>query len=209
MQNFTELARRRRSIRKFTPEKLTEDQVVELMKAALFAPSSKGSRPWEFVLVDDPVLLHELSECKPAGAELVAGAPLAVVVAADTTRTEAWVEDASVAATMLLLQAEDMGLGACWVQVNGRTQDDGTPSADIVRDILNLPAECAPLAIVAVGHKAAERKPQNDEKLLWEKIHLNGYRHEDKGVRCVPSPCSERATWRLIWALLSSRTDTG
>lgn len=183
MQNFTELARRRRSIRKFTPEKLTEDQVVELMKAALFAPSSKGSRPWEFVLVDDPVLLHELSECKPAGAELVAGAPLAVVVAADTTRTEAWVEDASVAATMLLLQAEDMGLGACWVQVNGRTQADGTPSADIVRDILSLPAECAPLAIVAVGHKAAERKPQNDEKLLWEKIHLNGYRHEDKGVR--------------------------
>ena len=106
-----------------------------------------------------------------------------VVVAADTTRTEAWVEDASVAATMLLLQAEDMGLGACWVQVNGRTQADGTPSADIVRDILSLPAECAPLAIVAVGHKAAERKPQNDEKLLWEKIHLNGYRHEDKGVR--------------------------
>ncbi len=183
MQNFTDLARRRRSIRQFTPEKLTEEQVVELMKAALFAPSSKGLRPWEFVLVDDAVLLHQLSECKPVGADFVAGAPLAVVVAADTTRSEVWVEDASVAATMLLLQAEDMGLGACWVQVRGRTQDDGTPSADFVRDILGLPATCQPLAIVAVGHKAAERRPQNDEKLHWEKIHLNGYRSETDCAR--------------------------
>ena len=106
MQNFTDLARKRRSIRKFTPEKLSEDQVVELMKAALFAPSSKGLRAWEFVLVDNADLLHQLSECKPSGAAMVAEAPL---------------------------------------------------------------------AIVAVGHKGMERKPQNDEKLLWEKIHLNGY----------------------------------
>ncbi len=175
MQNFTELARMRRSIRKFTPEKLTEEQVVELMKAALFAPSSKGQRAWEFVLVDDRNLLHQLSECKPTGATFVAEAPLAVVVTADKTRSEAWIEDASVAAAMLLLQAEDMGLGACWVQVRGRSQDDGTPSAQIVRNILNLPERLEPVAIVAVGHKGMERKPQNDEKLLWERIHLNGY----------------------------------
>lgn len=175
MQNFTDLARRRRSIRKFTGGKLDEEQVVELMKAALFAPSSKGARSWHFVLVDDAVLLHQLSECKPSGAALLAGAPLAVVVAADRTLSEAWVEDASVAATMLLLQAEDMGLGGCWVQVRGRTQDDGTPSADLVRDILGLPGTLEPVAIVAVGQKAAERRPQNDEKLLWERVHLNGY----------------------------------
>lgn len=181
MQNFTDLARRRRSIRKFTAEKLDEEQVVELMKAALFAPSSKGARPWHFVLVDDAVLLHQLSECKPRGAELLAEAPLAVVVATDKTCSEAWVEDASVAATMLLLQAEDLGLGACWVQVGGRTQDDGTPSADIVRDILGMPGTLEPVVIVAVGHKAAERKPQNDEKLLWERIHLNGYASGDGG----------------------------
>ena len=141
------------------------------MKAALFAPSSKGLRAWEFVLVDNADLLHQLSECKPSGAAMVAEAPLAIVVVADRTVSDMWVEDASVAATMLLLQAEDMGLGACWV----RSQDDGTPSAKIVRELLNLPEVLEPVAIVAVGHKGMERKPQNDEKLLWEKIHLNEY----------------------------------
>lgn len=175
MLNFTNLARKRRSIRKFTPEKLSEEQVVELMKAALFAPSSKGLRAWEFVLVDNADLLHQLSECKPSGAAMVAEAPLAIVVVADKTVSDMWIEDASVAATMLLLQAEDMGLGACWVQVRGRSQDDGTPSATIVKELLSLPEALEPVAIVAIGHKGMERKPQNDEKLLWEKVHLNGY----------------------------------
>ena len=94
---------------------------------------------------------------------------------ADPSVSDVWVEDASVATTMMLLQAEDLGLGACWVQVRGRSQDDGTPSAKIVRELLNLPEVLEPVAIVAVGHKDMERKPQNDEKLLWEKIHLNGY----------------------------------
>lgn len=93
----------------------------------------------------------------------------------DTQVSDVWVEDAAVAATTLLYQAESMGLGACWAQVRCRRQDDGTPSADYVREILRLPDNIEPLAIIGVGHKQFEKKPHADDALMWEKVHFNQY----------------------------------
>lgn len=109
------------------------------------------------------------------GMQFLADVPLAAVVVGDTQMSDVWVEDASVAATTLLYQAESMGLGACWAQVRNRYQDDGTSSADYVRDILQLPTHIEPLAIVGVGHKQFEKKPHTDDSLLWEKVHFNQY----------------------------------
>ena len=61
MENFSELIKNRRSMRKFTDEELTQDQVVALMKAALMSPSSKRNNSWQFVVVDDKEILKELS----------------------------------------------------------------------------------------------------------------------------------------------------
>ena len=61
MENFSELIKNRRSMRKFTDEELTQDEVVALMKAALMSPSSKRSNSWQFVVVDDKEMLKELS----------------------------------------------------------------------------------------------------------------------------------------------------
>ena len=80
MEKFSELIRIRRSMRKFTEEELNQDEVVALLRAALISPSSKGVRPWEFVVVDNKELLQQLAHCKEHGAELIEGAPLAVVV---------------------------------------------------------------------------------------------------------------------------------
>ena len=90
MEKFSELIRIRRSMRKFTEEELNQDEVVALLRAALISPSSKGVRPWEFVVVDNKELLQQLAHCKEHGAELVEGAPLAVVVLADPTQSDVW-----------------------------------------------------------------------------------------------------------------------
>lgn len=172
---FTALARRRRSIRVFARQKIPSDVVVELMKAPLMAPSSKSKRPWEFILVDDPKLLHQLSECKVAGAAFVEKASLAVVVAVDKSASDTWIEDASVATIMLLLQAESLGLGGCWVQIRLRGREDGTPASEIVREVLNIPSHLEVESMVAVGYKGQERKVVSDDKLLWEKVHINKY----------------------------------
>lgn len=169
---FQELITVRRSIRKFTEEKLTGDEVHLILRSALMAPSSKGTHSYEFMVVEDPQQLEALSHCKDRGAELVAGAPLAVVVMANPEVSDVWIEDASVASTMMLLQAEDLGLGACWVQVRERYDEEGNSAEDNIRALFNIPAKMRILSIVAIGHKAMERKPQNEEKLLWEKVHI-------------------------------------
>lgn len=165
-------------MRTFTEQELLQDEVVALLRAALMAPSSKGKHPWDFVVVDDKELLARLAQCKDKGAELIAGAPLAVVVLADPSVSDVWVEDASVATTLMLLQAEDLGLGACWVQIRNRSMADGKPAEEMVRNLLRIPEHLRVLSVVAVGHKGMERKPFNEERLLWEKVHINTFAPE-------------------------------
>lgn len=83
MESFSELIKARRSMRKFTEEELTQEQVVTLMKAALMAPTSKRSNAWQFIVVDEKDKLKELSYCKEQASQFIADAALAVVVVAD------------------------------------------------------------------------------------------------------------------------------
>ena len=172
MENFSEIVKTRRSMRKFTDELLTSDQVATLLRSALMSPSSKGKHAWHFVIVDAEQMLEALSHCKTVGSDFLAGAPLAIVVVGDPSESDVWIEDASVASTVLLYQAEDLGLGACWIQVRERFTPDGIPADTIVRDLLAIPEPLRVLSIIAVGHKGMERKPFNEDRLLWEKVHL-------------------------------------
>lgn len=162
-------------MRKFTAEELTQDEVVTLMKAALMAPTSKRSNAWQFVLVDDKEKLKELSLCKEHASQFIADAALAVVVTADPLLSDVWIEDASIASIYLQLQAEDMGLGSCWVQVRERYTATGMASDEYIRGILDIPLQLQVLSVIAVGHKGMERKPFDESHLQWEKIHLNKY----------------------------------
>ena len=120
-------------MRKFTGEELSQEDVVALLKAALMAPTSKRSNNWQFIAVDDKKLLGELSHCKEQASAFIADAALAIVVTADPLASDVWIEDASIASIMIQLQAEDLGLGSCWVQVRERYTATGMPSDEFVR----------------------------------------------------------------------------
>ena len=160
-------------MRKFTDEELTQEQVELLLRAALMSPSSHRSTGWEFIAIDDKQTLAQLAESKDSGAAFVAEAPLAIVVAANPEVSDAWVEDASIAALMIQLQAEDLGLGSCWAHMHNRHAADGTPANDVIHELLGLPENLQVLCVIAVGHKGMERKPFNEEHLQWEKVHIN------------------------------------
>lgn len=162
-------------MRKFTAEELTQDEVVTLMKAALMAPTSKRSNAWQFVLVDEKEKLKELSLCKEQASQFIADAAMAVVVTADPLLSDVWIEDASIASIYLQLQAEDMGLGSCWVQIRERYTATGMASDEYVRGVLDIPLQLQVLSVIAIGHKGMERKPFDESHLQWEKIHLNKY----------------------------------
>ena len=136
------------------------------------SPTSKGLRVWQFVVIDDKTDLVRLSEVKSMGCSFVAGAPLVVAVLGDDKEDDCWVEDGSIAAFAMQLQAEDLGLGSCWVQIRGRATADGESSEELVRGILDIPSHLRVLCLVAFGHAADERKPQDEERLKWEQVHV-------------------------------------
>ena len=85
------------------------------------------------------------------------------------------VEDASIAAVTMQYQAADLGLGSCWAQLRLRGQEDGTPATEVLRELLGFPTEFEAECVIAFGHQAIERKPQDEDKLKWESVHVNQY----------------------------------
>ena len=165
----------RRSHRKFTDSELDGDDVKMIVRAGLMAPTSKGQRNWHFIIVDEKDIIEKLADAKDMGSQFMKGAPLAIVVIGDPQQNDCWVEDGSIAAISMQLQAEELGLGTCWVQMRGRGLSDGTSAGNIIRGILGMPDNYDVLCVLAVGHKADERKPQNEERLKWENVHINKF----------------------------------
>ena len=148
---FIELLRNRRSCRKFTEQKVEAEKLEKIKKAALMSPAGKRANEWEFITVEDKETLNKLSQTKDAGAELISGAALAIVVTADTTKTDITVEDASIASIIIQLEAADLGLGSCWVQCRNRRDKDGNSCEDNVRKILGIPENFMVLDMIAIG----------------------------------------------------------
>lgn len=175
MDSFIQLIQNRHSTRKFAAGELTQQQVVSLLQAGLLSPSSKRSRCWQFVVIDDTNLLDRLSRCKAGGAEFLKHAALCIAVMADPLLSDVWIEDASVASLMMLLQAEDLGLGACWIQIRCRQTSVGMSAEDYVREVLDIPLPMQILSLIAVGRKGIVSEPSDLETLPWEKVHINQF----------------------------------
>lgn len=170
-----DLLRKRRSIRKFTAEKVAPEAVELLVEAALRAPSSRGINPWEFVLVDDAALLSRLSRAKLHGSEFLRNAPLAVVVCADGDKSDVWVEDCSIAAIAIQLAAVSAGLGSCWAQIRNRPHNKEKSAEEYVQELLGLPQRVRVECVIGVGHPAENKRPVPADKLEREKVRWNGW----------------------------------
>lgn len=153
--------RQRRSCRKFEPDPVAEDLRALLIEACLRAPTSKNRRPWQFIFVEGAEERFRLSHCKPHGAAFLAEAPLNIVIAAEPRLSDVWVEDCAIAAALVQVTAQSLGLGSCWCQVRLREADNGQPAADVVKEVLALPKGWEVASIIGVGYPA-EAKPAID-----------------------------------------------
>jgi nitroreductase len=151
------------------------EKIRRLQQAALLAPSSRGICPWEFVFVQDRALLAKLSRAKSSGSSFLEEAPLGIVVCADPAKSDAWVEDTSIASAYLLLAAEAMGLGACWIQIRKRSRSDDQTSESYVMETLGIPRILSVESIIAAGYPAERPKPRSLEELVYGKISFERY----------------------------------
>ena len=173
--DFKDLVQQRRSHRKFTAEEIDGEDVKMILRAGLMSPTSKGQRAWQFVVVDNKADLEKLSDAKDLGGAFIKDAAMAIVVLGDPMQNDCWVEDGSIAAITMQYQAEELGIGSCWVQMRGRGLSDGTTADMVIQGVLGIPENLSCLCVLALGRKADERKPQNEDKLKWEKVHVDKY----------------------------------
>ena len=170
-----ELLRQRRSIRKFTDRPLSERQLKILEEAVLRAPSSRGRDPWQFIFVTDRDLLQALATAKPHGAGFLASTAAAVILCADPDCCDVWIEDCSIAAFILQLTAQDLGLASCWAQIRCREHDDHQDAESYVRHIAGIPQNLRVDAIIGLGTADEVKEGHGDETLRRDRIHWQKY----------------------------------
>ena len=93
-----------------------------------------------------------------------------IAVCGDSNQSDVWVEDCSIATLLLHLQATDLGLGSCWVQLRLRAHDDNQSAAVYTAELLGLPAHIQPLALVGIGYPAETKKVRTKEDLRFAQI---------------------------------------
>ena len=146
----------RRSIRRFKKEDIPEDKITELLELASAAPSAGNVQARDFVVVRKPQIKQSLCEAA-LSQEFVAQAPVVVVVCGNMKRSGRhygnrgkslyYIQDADAAIENLLLAVTDAGYGACWV---------GAFDENAVSEILKLPEDIRPLAIIPIGVPARD-----------------------------------------------------
>lgn len=161
----------RRSIRKYTDEMVSSDDVEKILRAAMHAPSAANQQPWEFVVITDRKMLDEIPAIHPY-AKMTETAPMGIVVCGDVSKEKVkgfWPQDCSAATQNILLAAQDLGLGAVWVGIY--------PAEERIvgfRRLLNLPENIVPFSLIPIGHPD-ETKTQVD-RFDEERIHYNGWK---------------------------------
>ena len=160
----------RASIRKFDPSKPVSDADIEkLLRAGMCAPSAMDRRPWEFIVIRDKAKLATLGSRLPYS-RCGNGAQAAIVVCGNLDNglpgsgKEYWIHDCSAATMNILLAAKGLGLGAVWTGVY-----PGEDRVAVVREVLAIPEDYAPLNVIPLGYPA-ENPPPKDK---WNpaKVH--------------------------------------
>jgi nitroreductase len=156
----------RRSIRTYTTQPVSDEDIRGLLEAGMAAPSASNRRPWHFVVATGRDALRSLAEKHPYG-KMVQGAALAIAVCGDPSISDWWVQDCSAATENILIAAAGLGLGSVWLGCQGRAERENA-----VRATLGIPAKLGVLSLISLGHPAERKEPrtQYDEaRIHWER----------------------------------------
>lgn len=160
----------RRSVRRFADSPISSMQISAILHAAMSAPSGVNKQPWEFIVVQNPVLLTALADALPY-AKMAADAPCAIITCGNRDRflegadENLWEQDLSAASENILLAAHALGLGGVWTCLYPHQE-----RIDPVMQILDLPGNFIPFNLIPVGYPASDHAPI--DKWHPDRVHL-------------------------------------
>jgi nitroreductase len=142
----------RRSIRAYTGEPVSEQDIHSLLEAGMSAPSASNRKPWHFVVVTDRQQLQALADAQPYG-KMLANAAVGIAVCGDPAISDWWVQDCTAATENILIAAVGLGLGGVWLGSHGRPERE-----QAVRDVLGIPDRIGVLSLLSIGHPAEKKE---------------------------------------------------
>lgn len=179
---FLDLVKQRRSIRGFLEKPVERDKIMMCLEAARLAPSASNSQPWKFIVVDDPQVKRKLCDAAFSGVYAIntfsKKAPVVVVIVSEKSKfltriaamfrdTQYYLIDIGIAGEHLVLQAEDLGLGTCWM---------GWFDEKAVKEVLNIPRDKKVDILIALGYHAEGKVISKHNRETMDKIaSFNSY----------------------------------
>ena len=161
----------RRSIRRYTNQAVGEEVMERLLRAGMAAPSANNEQPWHFVVIRERGILETVCDFHPY-AQMLKEAPAAVCVCGDldlekTPGLGYWILDCAAATENILLAAQALGLGACWLGIHPRAE-----RKEGLRRLLELPQHVAPFSLIALGYPAEQKgasQRYRAERVHWDR----------------------------------------
>ena len=157
---------KRRSVRKYSDQSVSQELIKKILTAAMSAPSSGNEQPWHFIVIKNQETLKKLSESSPY-AKAVSGATVGIVICGDLTLERHkgyWVQDCSAAVENMLIEIASLDLGAVWLGVYPMEE-----RMDFIKKLFDLPASIIPFAIIPIGYPLEEQK--SVDRYREERIH--------------------------------------
>ena len=167
-----ETIKKRRSIRKYKNKEVEPEKLEEILKAAMYSPSAMHRRPWEFIVVKNQELKDKLAKATP-WCSFVKDAPVVLIIAADESHL--WIEDCSIAAEAIYLEAENQCLGTCFCQIFEPKTPLSKNGEEYIKQLINAPKNVRILCLMPLGYPDEEKPEHSEKEFEKNKIHYEKY----------------------------------
>jgi len=175
-----ELIQKRRSVRRYSDRPVAREDILKCLEAARLAPSACNSQPWKFIVIDEPGLKDRVAEKIFSGIysmnKFAKEAPVLIAVLSEKGRflssfggqvrdTRYFLVDLGIACEHLILEAEELGLGTCWL---------GWFDEGALKKELKIPKGKKIDIVISLGYPAEEKIVPKNRKSLEEISSFNG-----------------------------------
>ncbi len=170
-----DVIKKRRSYRDFLAKPVEKEKLNDILKAAMFSPSARHQRLWEFIVVKDKTLRDALAQTK-THSMFANKAPVILVIASHQDETDRyWLEDAFIASTQVYLETTNQGLGTCCIQIAEAKRDNDEDAEEYVKKLLNIPNDLRVACIMPIGYPKIKLPEHSEAEFEQAKIHHEKY----------------------------------
>ncbi len=156
----------RRAVREYSEKPVSDEDVLEIIKAGQFAPSAMNNRGVEFIVVRNPEIKEKLYQI--VGQEFVKNAPVVIVPVLNPSKSTCPVEDLAVASENMFLEATALGLGTVWKSIRKELREE-------VKKVLEIPQDFLVINLIPVGYPKETPQPHSEADFNSSRIHYEKY----------------------------------